>query len=439
MNDSRSQLDAHSFYGTLQCRASNLYYKQIKQRPLIISRSTFAGHGKYASHWLGDNHAKVEDMTISVVSSMKFNIFGIPLVGADICGFSGNQTTPELCARWHQIGAFQPFSRNHRDCKYSQEPWRFNETFFDNKTKTSYMDIMKQAIQRKYHLLRYYYTQMSQLSFGNNTQSTVYKPLFFEFPEDPGAYTDIPNNVMIGQALKTSVNAVNLTQTETEFYFPAGTWCSLFEPVGDCITTEIGQTWPLPSSLNDSFVHIREGFVVPMQDATKLKANTTVDLQNSPVDLHILGQYRVPGIMSWAAEGLYVNDDGLTVETEGNVNQYYMKATYTQQQPGQVETITVQFLQRMIASNYFNATNNCSSVNAADWLQTLYIYNADSFKQHDTWFAMVSYTDSEGEYYAIGTAEYDQKTNRIILDKSQEPVHWVCLTRAFRLVLTAQG
>jgi hypothetical protein len=244
---------------------------------------------------------------------------------------------------------------------------------------------------------------------------------------------------MIGQALKTSVNAVNLTQTETEFYFPAGTWCSLFEPVGDCIITEIGQTWPLPSSLNDSFVHIREGFVVPMQDATKLKANTTVDLQNSPIDLHILGQYRVPGIMSWAAEGLYVNDDGLTVETEGNVNQYYMKATYTQQQPGQVETITVQFLQRMIASNYFNATNNCSSVNAADWLQTLYIYNADSFKQHDTWFAMVSYTDSEGEYYAIGTAEYDQKTNRIILDKSQEPVHWVCLTRAFRLVLTAQG
>ena len=173
---------------------------------------------------------------------------------------------------------------------------------------------------------------------------------------------------MIGKALKTSVNAVNLTQKETEFYFPAGTWCSLFETVGDCITTEIGQTWPLPSTLNDSFVHIREGFVVPLQDATELKVNTTVDLQNQPVDLHILGQYRVPGVMTWAAEGLYVNDDGLTTELGGNVNQYYMKATYNQEQSGNVETITIQFSQKMLATNFMNATNNCSAVNTADWL-----------------------------------------------------------------------
>jgi len=49
----------------------------------------------------------------------------MPLTGDDICGFM-HETTPNLCARWNQLGSVYPFMRNHNIKESSdQDPSAF--------------------------------------------------------------------------------------------------------------------------------------------------------------------------------------------------------------------------------------------------------------------------------------------------------------------------
>ena len=111
-----TQLDTHNIYGTQMVKASHEWFGQESKsgarRTFIIERSSFAGMGKYSSRWLGDNFSENRFMSYSMSGIMLMNMFGIPFAGADICGFLG-ETLPALCTRWHYVGAFYPFSRNH--------------------------------------------------------------------------------------------------------------------------------------------------------------------------------------------------------------------------------------------------------------------------------------------------------------------------------------
>ena len=79
-------------------------------RPFIIGRSTFAGSGKYAGHWGGDNTSLFLYMFFSIPQALSFSLFGIPMFGVDTCGFNQN-SDEELCNRWMQLSAFFPFYR----------------------------------------------------------------------------------------------------------------------------------------------------------------------------------------------------------------------------------------------------------------------------------------------------------------------------------------
>jgi hypothetical protein len=169
-----------------------------------------------------------------------------------------------------------------------------------------------------------------------------------------------------------------------------------------------------------------------MQDAKALKAMTTKDLQNAPIDLHILGKYNVPGLPNWRAEGTYLNDDGLSTQLAGNVNQYRLVATYSQTGG---ESIILSVGNTMNATNYLNKNTNCSAVNNADYLQSIYIYNATSFKQHSVWFVSVAYNQDVNNYQTIGQAAFDAATNRIVFDGPSQQSAPICLSNVFRIAL----
>ena len=50
------EIDTHSLFGTMEAIATNGWFIKNNKRPMIISRSTFSGVGKYGSNWLGDDY-----------------------------------------------------------------------------------------------------------------------------------------------------------------------------------------------------------------------------------------------------------------------------------------------------------------------------------------------------------------------------------------------
>ena len=238
-------------------KATNKYIKEnLKTRPFILSRSTFPGSGRYGSHWTGDNYARPEFLKYSIIGIFNSQMFGIPLVGADVCGFI-EPVNLDLCKRWMQLGAFYPFFRNHKEMFWgSQEPYVDSEL----------TAVSIHAIQARYSLFRYMYSRYFETSLYGGT---FFKPLFYEFTADTKAYDYSDTSFMLGSAVKVTP-LLDLSQNVSfEAYFPNADWYNVFTGHRDITYIagqQIGFFIQLPCGLKPPVlnVHLRGGFVIPM-------------------------------------------------------------------------------------------------------------------------------------------------------------------------------
>ncbi|CAG8451062.1 6860_t:CDS:2 [Ambispora leptoticha] len=244
------EYDAHNLFGHMEGIATYNALRTIRpdKRPFVLSRSTFPGSGKFVAHWLGDNESSWRSLEQSIPGILSFQLFAIPLVGADICGFNG-VCAEELAIRWAQLGSFYPFCRNHNSINMPGQ-----EFYLVEKVKQA----AKFALEIRYRLLPYWYTGFYR---AYNNGSPVISPLWFLEPEGKDTW-DIDKQFLVGKGLLvtpvTREGALKVTG-----YFPPGIWYDFFTGVKQLDIVQ-GVWKELEAPLEVIPVHVYGGSIVPM-------------------------------------------------------------------------------------------------------------------------------------------------------------------------------
>ncbi|XP_076845359.1 maltase-glucoamylase isoform X2 [Brachyhypopomus gauderio] len=262
--------DVHSLYGYSMVLATEQASKEVfsSNRSFILTRSSFPGVGKYSGHWLGDNAATWNDLKWAIPGMLEFNIFGVPYIGADICGFFDN-TTVELCTRWMQVGAFYPFSRNHNAQGYKdQDPASFGPNSLLVNTSKHYLEI-------RYTLLPYLYTLFYKAHINGDT---VVRPIMHEFYSDKAAWTVDRqflwgSHLLITPVLDNGVDTVNA-------YIPDAVW---YDYETEKKIKERKGHFDMKLPIDKLGLHIRGGAILP----TQRPAVTTTHSRRLPMGLII--------------------------------------------------------------------------------------------------------------------------------------------------------
>jgi alpha-glucosidase len=218
------------------------------RRPFILCRAGFAGIQRFAAVWTGDAPSTWESLELTLPMLLNMGLSGIPFVGSDVGGYSGN-ATPELFTRWMAVGSFSPFFRGHvTNGVNDQEPWAFG---------IEVEAISRSLIMERYKLLPYIYSLFAESSLNG---SPLLRPLVYEFQDDPPVY-EMGDEAMLGPFLLFAP-IVKMDAKTRSIYFPPGRW---FE-------AHSGAVYDGPASVELAMtlaalpIYVREGAIVPSSD-----------------------------------------------------------------------------------------------------------------------------------------------------------------------------
>ena len=227
---------------------------------------------------------------------LNLGLSGVPICGPDIGGFS-DDVTSELLARWYQVGAFYPFSRNHtRIYTARQEPWELGEEV---------ERIVRDYMTLRYRLLRYLYSLAYE---ANQSGLPIMRPLVMQFQNDPATYT-IDDQFMLGPHILVAP-VLEEGAVSRKVYLPEGVWYDLWTGV----RIEGKGTLTVEAPLERMPIFLQAGAIIP----------TGHPVQHTGEDLGDVVVWVYPGANS---EGLLFEDDGITEDGPSAITRFLLNST----------------------------------------------------------------------------------------------------------------
>ncbi|MDE6387767.1 MAG: glycoside hydrolase family 31 protein [Lachnospiraceae bacterium] len=288
--------EMHNVYGHNMAKATYEGWKKLTgKRPFVITRACYSGSQKYATAWTGDNQSLWTHLRMAIPQQCNLGLSGMAFVGTDIGGF-GADTTPELMARWVQVGCFSPLFRNHcAKGSMNQEPWLFGD---------SVLSIYRKYVELRYSLLPYFY---DLCRVCEQTGLPIIRPLVLHYENDINV-RNMNDEFLVGESLLVAP-VVDQGVTKRLVYLPEGVWYDYWTHQ----EYQGREYYPVDAPLDVCPIFVKAGSVIP----------------KAPAQMYV-GEIPDPELILevWQGEGSYVHyrDNGEDFAyRDGAYNEYLIE------------------------------------------------------------------------------------------------------------------
>lgn len=247
------------FYNTLVFDTA----REFSDRPIVWSRSTWAGCQRYPIHWGGDPTAIYENLIPQLTGGLSFMFSGFYFWSHDMGSLSVRDADKELYMRWFQQGLFTTHPRNHGGGKV--EPFHL---------EAGDIHMAREMLNLRYRLIPYIYSCAYE---SVRSKVPLMRPMPLEFEDDHNVHS-MDDQFMFGPSLL--VAPVYSKGGSRDVYLPEGVWYDFWS--GERL--QGGKWYSIRIGVDRIPLYLRGGAIIPMGPVMQYIGEKPCD----PIDLLVV-------------------------------------------------------------------------------------------------------------------------------------------------------